>query len=311
MNERETFLRYPRKSFEWWLRHDHWTVTTMHSRPKPMIQWENCEFREKEGVAYGQIPTLDFMEYRWLADRRQLTADDALAVKKYKFLETFNVEDSSEVRTELCWKLYCEHPGWVANTIVERFGDLEDEIRRRFGELWQSQKNSEWMDMSAARLVLITKIVKKLGITQLWNADKVLISPGAFQKAARFVQKNKHQALLAFGIWKPTVKKLLLSWGGHALKIHTRIRTRERQDVPIPEPNCSVAEFTRYMEGRSLLVQFKQMHGPRLLKKDIRPYLRQLRRVWKSENASVRVDESIRTLESPPWDLLRHPGRIS
>ena len=45
--------------------------------------------------------------------------------------------------------------------------------------------------MSAARLVLITKIVKKLGITQLWNADKVLISPGAFHNAERFVQKNK------------------------------------------------------------------------------------------------------------------------
>ena len=309
MNERETFLRYPRKSFEWWLRHDHWTVTTMQSRPKPMIKWQHCEFRETSDVLYHEIRSLDFMEYQWLVDRRQLTSDDALAVKKYRFLETFDVHDPEAAL--LCWDLYCNHPGWVANTTIERFGSLESVIKRRFGKLWQTQNSTEWVDMSAARLVLMRKLIGKLGITELWNADKKMISPGAFRKAEGFLEKNTEQATLAFGMVQPTVKKLLNSWGGHCLKIHTRIRKRDRDDVPIPVPECSLDEFVEYMEKRSLLAQFQQMHGARLLKKNIRPYLRGLRRVWKASHPSRRLDESIRQIESPPWHLLRHPTNFS
>ena len=47
MNERETFLRFPKQSFEWWLRHDNWTVSTKLSRPKPMLEWNNVVFRER------------------------------------------------------------------------------------------------------------------------------------------------------------------------------------------------------------------------------------------------------------------------
>ena len=122
---------------------------------------------------------------------------------------------------------------------------------------------------------------------------------------------NAKQAMLAFGMHAPTVKKILLSWGGHCLKIHTRVRKRDRENVPIPVPDCPVAEFIEYMEGRSLLVQFRQVYGPRMLKKDIRHYLRGLRRVWKANHPSVRVDESVRQLESPPWNLLRHPTCLS
>ena len=114
--------------------------------------------------------------------------------------------------TEL-WELYCEHPDWVANTTLERFEDLEDVIAKRFGQLWQTQRNTEWVDMAAARLVMIRKITRKLGIAELWNANGTKISPGAFKKAEDFVKKNEEQAILAFGMRQPTVKKLLHSWG--------------------------------------------------------------------------------------------------
>ena len=31
MNERETYLRYPHKSFRYWLRHDNWTISSIKS----------------------------------------------------------------------------------------------------------------------------------------------------------------------------------------------------------------------------------------------------------------------------------------
>ena len=129
-------------------------------------------------------------------------------------------------------------------------------------------------------------------------------------RVAVLVAHNKEQAILAFGMPQPTVKKLLHSWGGHNLKIHLRVRKRERQDVPFPSIDCSVAEFAEYMGDQSLL-QFRQMHGPRLLKKNIQPYLRMLHRQWKLDNPSIRVDASIREIESPRWDLLRHPSNFS
>ena len=42
-------------------------------------------------------------------------------------------------------------------------------------------------------------LLGKLGITELWNADKKMISPGAFRKAEGFLEKNTEQATLAFG----------------------------------------------------------------------------------------------------------------
>ena len=68
--------------------------------------------------------------------------------------------------------------------------------------------------MSAARLVLIRKITRKLGISELWNANCAKINSRAFRKAAKFVTANEEQVVLAFGIKQPTVKKLLHSWGG-------------------------------------------------------------------------------------------------
>ena len=308
MNERETFLRYPKKSFEWWLKHDNWTISTLQSKPKPMINWQVHEFREPQDVSYHEIRTLGFMEYQWLVDRRQLTSDDALAVKKYRFLETFALVPGSE---EICWSLYCDHKTWCTNTITERFGSLESVIGSRFGRLWQTQNSDEWLDMAAARLVLVQKLCRKLGVIELWNANGSLISPSAFRKAEDFLAQNTEQATLAFGMQQPTVKKLLNSWGGHCLKIHTRVRKRDRQDVPFPLPECSVDEFTEFMAAHEgAFLSFRQLHGPRVLKKDIRPYLRRLRGVWKADNPSRRLDESIRQIESPPWHLLRHPSKI-
>ena len=311
MNERETFLRYPRKSFEWWLHHDHWTVSKIQSVPKPMINWQNCDWKQRADVPYHEARTLDFMEYTWLVDRRQMTADDALAVKKYRFLETFALQEAPVETILGLWEIYCNTPSWVGNTTIERFGNLEDVIKSRFGQLWQTQKSNEWVDMAAARLVLITKLKNKLGLTELWAADKKLISPGAFRKAEIFLEKNKKQATLAFGMWYPTVKKLLHSWGGHIIKIHTRIRKRERQDVPFPLPDCSIAEFVEYMETKHLLAHFHQVHGPRLRKKDTSPYLREMRRLWRADHPSRRVDGAIRQIQSPHWHLLRHPSNFS
>ena len=310
MNERETFLRYPRLSFEWWLRHDNWTITQMNTRPKPMLQWRACDFRDCSGTRYEDIPTLDSMEYTWLASRRHKSTSDVLATKKYKFLQTFRTQPLAAPEISKLWETYCEHPTWVANTTLERFGDLETVIRERFGLLWQTQKNTEWVDMRAARLVIIRKITRKLGITELWNANSAKINARAFRKACAFVTANEEQVVLAFGIKQPTVKKLLNSWGGHNLKIHLRVRKRQRQDVPLPRIDCSVADFAQYL-GPDKLADFKQVHGPRLLKVDIRNYLREVHHVWKANHPSIRVDESIREIQSPPWNLLRHPANFS
>ena len=62
-----------------------------------MIKWQHCEFRETSDVLYHEIRSLDFMEYVWLVNRRQLTNDDALAVKKFRFLETFVLPDPEAV----------------------------------------------------------------------------------------------------------------------------------------------------------------------------------------------------------------------
>ena len=275
-----------------------------------MLEWNNVVFRERCTTKYDDIPLLDFLEYNWISSRRNQSSGDALAVQKYRFLETFKVDHLTLDETSKLWLLYCEHPGWVANTTTERFGTLEAVIRRRFGKLWQTQKATEWVDMSAARLVFIEKITRKLGLSELWNADGALIGPSAFKKAEAFIKKNKHEVTLSFGIAKPSVKKLLNSWGGHDLKIHTRVRKRiQLNECPIPPIDCSVSDFANHL-GRDL-PEFKRLHGPRLLKKDIRPYLRKLHRVWRSDNAPLRVDASIRKIESPSWKLLRHPGVFS
>ena len=108
---------------------------------------------------------------------------------------------------------------------IERFETFDEVVAKRFGKLWQTQRNSEWLDTTAAKLVIVKKIAEKLALPQLWAANGTIISPGAYSKAAKWVELNKEQVHLSFGRCD-TVKAILLSWGGHKLKVEQRVRTR-------------------------------------------------------------------------------------
>ena len=123
------------------------------------------------------------------------------------------------------WEIYNEHKGWVTNVSIERFKSFDDVVAKRFGKLWQTQRSSEWLDTTAAKLVIVKKIAQKLGIAQLWSAGGTIISPGAYDKATSWVEANKEGIHLAFSR-ADTVKAILLNWGGHKLKIEQRARTR-------------------------------------------------------------------------------------
>ena len=302
MNERETFLKYPRRSFEYWLRHDNWKISAMTSLPcRRRPDWDDCPIRNLVETPFENIALLGDLEFQWLKKRRNVTKAQELQVKKHTFLQTFTNHEG-------LWDLYCEHPQWVSNTLIERFGDFEDVVARRFGKLVCTQYNSEWVDMTAARLVIVQKLTKKLGLTQLWNSNGAIISPGAFDRATRFVKANADNFRLAFG-FEPSVKAILLSWGGHKLKVLLRIRKREKENVPFPDKHCSIDTFVSFMEETKRdLAAFRSLHNNRLRKKDIRPFLCGLHNEWRKRNPAQRVDLSVRKLESPPWNQLRYPG---
>ena len=244
INERETFLKYPTESFEWWLKHDDWTLSAFRPKPLSVVRWQRSIFRVPVTVQYDDIADITTPEFEWLDRRRNKTAQQTLQVSKYRFKQTFKRSGSTVV-----WDLWNEHRSWIANTLIERFEDFESVITRRFGKLWQTQRSGEWLDMTAARLVIVNKIAKKLGLLQLWSSNGAVVSPGCYNKATTFTSQNKEQIKLAFQS-ADTVKAILLAWGGHKLKIHKRVR--------------------------------KRVQG-------------------------VRVDESVRVIESPPWELLRLP----
>ena len=134
MNDRETFLRFPKEAFRYWLRHDNWSVSSIQSKPKAMIQWQNCTFRERRALGYNDIPLLGDLEYNFLCTQRRTTGLQALQVKKYNCMALFANCDES------IWKLYSEHPSWIANTVLERFGDLDCVLKRRLGKLVHTNK---------------------------------------------------------------------------------------------------------------------------------------------------------------------------
>ena len=221
MNERETFLHYPRRSFEWWLKHDDWALSVYPRRPKPLLRWQRSIFKNPVSTAYDKIVDITEQEFKWLERRRNKTAQQSLQVDKFRFKRTF----TASTQVEQLWAIFNEHKGWIANTLIERFEDFDDVVTKRFGLLWQTQRSSEWLDMTAAKLVIVNKITAKLGLHQLWNSDGAAISPGSYNKAVQFVDKNKEQIGLAF-LSADTVKAILLSWGGHKLQVCQRVRKR-------------------------------------------------------------------------------------
>ena len=166
MNERETFLRYPKESFRWWLHHDNFTTSTLQVRPKHLLQWQTCVFRERRVPAYGQIPLLDTLAYNWLERRRNRTSEQNAQIKKYRFHQSFLLDYLAEAKILELWTLYKEHPGWVYNSTRERFGNLDSIVSKRWGKLIPTQKNTEWTDMCGARYVIIEHLRKKLGLTE-------------------------------------------------------------------------------------------------------------------------------------------------
>ena len=83
--------------------------------------------------------------------------------------------------------------------------------------------------MTGARLVMVQKITQKLGLTELWNSNNAVIGPSAYNKATFFVENNEEQVRLAFG-FSGGVKKIIYSWGGHALKVINRVRKRRKRN---------------------------------------------------------------------------------
>jgi len=101
------------------------------------------------------------------------------------------------------------------------------------------------------------------------------------------------------------VKTLLSGWAGHKLKVEKRIRKIER-NAEYPPISCSMGEFVDAMGAR--MSEYENLYGSRVLRKNVRAFLRKVHTEWRESNASVRVDESVRTIESFPWNLLRNPG---
>ena len=166
----------------------------------------------------------------------------------------------------------------------------------RWGKLIPTQKNTEWTDMCGARYVIIDQLRRKLGLTELWNSNGRIINPAAFAKATRFVDQNQSQCLLAFG-FAGTVKKILFSWGGHKLKVIQRVRKREKKNGSHTVPPCATGVLLpTVLHSRILL----RMSGQNRLA------VRTVRGERRTPRPAVRVDESIRQLESPPWNLLRY-----
>ena len=223
MNERETFLHYPKDSFEWWLKHDNWSISEKPRKPKPLLTWQRSIFRKPPEVSYDQIADVTQDEFAWIDKQRNPTNEQKLQADKFRFKRTFTTAVVPEV-LEAIWEIFNEHKGWVRNTYIERFQTFDDVVAKRFGKLLQTQRSSEWLDMTAARLEIVKSIAKKLGVPQLWAAHGTIISPGAYKKAASWVETNKEQIHLSD--FPNTVKAILLNWGGHKLKIEQRSRPR-------------------------------------------------------------------------------------
>ena len=300
MNERETFLMYPKASYEWWLRHDNWTVSEIASKPKPMLRWKTQNFVERPDIQYNEIALVEEVEYYYLDKRRNRTKMQGLQVKKHVFQKTFVCNGTP--RDETLWKLFTEHGAWVHNTQTERFSDCDKVIQRRWGKLLQTQRNTEWLDMAAARLVIIKKLTRKLGLTELWNANGKTIGQAEFYKAEKWVEANRKQVRLAFGSQR-TVKDLLKAWAGHKLKVEKRISKTENV---YPSVHCTMGEFVDAMGTR--MYEYENMYGPRVLRENVRAFLRKVHTKRGDENATAGLDESIRTIQSLPWHLLRNPG---
>ena len=317
MNERETFLRYPLESYKWWLRHDGWSISNMIGRPKPMLQWKTQRWTELASVEFDEIPLLEHREFLWLEGRRNRTGEQTMQVKKFKFLQTFDLPDVGIVQL---WNVYNDHPGWVYNTLLERFSNFEAVIQRRWGKLIQTQHNTEWMDMIGARLIIVQKIASKLGLADLWNSNGAFIYPQQYANAQQFVQQNVKKIDLSFGLKDATVGKILKSWGGHKISVHLRIRKRNgpsarpsagtgrRAPGDYPDINCPVEEFVESMGDR--LPEFTVLYGSRLLEENIRAFLLSVRNRTNIDRPAPRMDESIRKIQSIPWNLLR-PSAIS
>jgi len=95
--------------------------------------------------------------------------------------------------------LFTEHPAWVHNTQTERFSDCGKVIQRRWGKLLQTQRNTEWLDMAGARLVIIKKLTRKLGLPELWNANGKTISPASMGKAEKWIVENQSRSASRLG----------------------------------------------------------------------------------------------------------------
>ena len=150
---------------------------------------------------------------------------------------------------------------------------------------------------------MVQKITHKLGLTELWNSNGVIIGPSAYDKATCFVERYEEQVRLAFG-FTGGVKKILYSWGGHELKVITRVRKRRKRNAA----NTLSPNTVRLFCGPLGCDLGNAKRECRTLRKSILAIFRSTHVTWRANNPPIRVDESIRQIQSPPWNLLRHPN---
>ena len=160
---------------------------------------------------------------------------------------------------------------------------------------------------------------------QTWAAQSMelqtAICPQLYANAQEFVRQNIKKIDLSFGLKDATIGKILKSWAGHKISVHLRIRKRNGKSGTAvsrsasasagggapgdyPDVNCSVEEFVESMGDR--LPEFTVLYGSRLLEENIRTFLLSVRNRTNIDRPAPRMDESIRKIQSLPWNLLRH-----
>ena len=196
-----------------------------------------------------------------------------------------------------------EHPAWVHNTQTERFSDCDKVIQRRWGKLLQTQRNTEWLDMAAARLVIIKKLTRKR-LARAVERRRENDQPGGIPQSGK-MDRRKSEAD-PVGVWFKTYRENPSEWVGGAQAECGKENKENRTKCRIP-PYILLSGGLRRRYGHSM-PEYENLYGPRVLRKNVRAFLRKVHTEWRESNAPVRLDESIRTIESFPWHLLRNPA---
>ena len=332
-NERETFVRFPNESIDYWLTHDGFTIEVADEELKRQnVVTKRPEVHSNRTPPLHQVKTIDTKTFMRRQRCYDLTKDERYEVQRHEFENKyFGFDDSADdpgdwrrCAKEVLWKLFVERRRRVFLAGYVRFMDKTTVADMFYRERNVWSKGSGFIEMVPGKVKHLHELQELAGIDNIALCNNEALSSETFGRLLDWVKQNEKDIQTVWALKRDFVKEddgTFTNVLNPEKWLRAMLRAIEvsfgrvddvRESTRLKTPSCKIskAEFETWLaEDASRSDAFLEKHGT-VTTETKKTFLKALRKQEKEDRAARPAKRRYigdYCFVAAPWQYLRQP----